>query len=147
MATRNNREGGPDVAVRLLRDRRTPMHYKDLIIAILEEKGESTDITPLMMSQMLTQINLDARFVHMGSGMWGLRDWNPTVSKPAEKTRTVRAKISEDLLEDLEDDLVEEDDEELVIDEEEEIVDDEGFDEDIEEIEELDEDEEEEEQP
>jgi DNA-directed RNA polymerase subunit delta len=146
----NRRQSDPDIAIRLLRQSRTPMHYRDLLTETLKQKGESTEITPVMMAQMLTQINLDCRFVHMGKGIWGLRDWNPsTKTTAAEKPRTVRAKIPDDLIEDLEEELI---DEEVVDELDEDEVDvsldeeTEDFD-DIEEIEGLDEDDDEEEQP
>lgn len=51
------------------------MHYKDLIAEISADRGELPNGSAAHMSQLLTQINLDARFVHMGKGYWGLRDW------------------------------------------------------------------------
>jgi len=73
---RKHRESFPDIALRLLRTRRQAIHYKELIEAVLLERS---DVAPSseQMAYILTQINLDARFVHMGKGIWGLRDWAP----------------------------------------------------------------------
>lgn len=65
----------PDTGLRILRSRRQTMHYKDLIAEIAADRGELPNGNPEHIAQVLTQINLDARFVHMGKGYWGLRDW------------------------------------------------------------------------
>jgi len=77
---RKSREPFPEIALRLLRERRQATHYKDLIQAVLAERGD-VSATPLQMAHVLTQINLDSRFVHMGRGIWGLRDWAPVNHK------------------------------------------------------------------
>ncbi|MBS3873169.1 MAG: DNA-directed RNA polymerase subunit delta [Firmicutes bacterium] len=69
------REPIPDTGLRILRTRRQTMHYKDLVNEIVVERGEEQLSTPEHLAHVLTQINLDARFVHMGKGYWGLRDW------------------------------------------------------------------------
>jgi len=69
------REPIPDTGLRILRTRRQTMHYKDLVSEIVAERGETIPNTPEHLAHVLTQINLDARFVHMGKGFWGLRDW------------------------------------------------------------------------
>jgi len=78
---RKTRESFPDVALRLLRERRQATHYKDLIQAVLAERSD-VPASPAQMAHVLTQINLDSRFVHVGRGIWGLRDWAPANHKP-----------------------------------------------------------------
>ena len=78
---RKARESFPDIAIRLLRERRQATHYKELIQAVLSERSDVPP-SPDQMAHILTQINLDARFVHMGKGIWGLRDWAPANHKP-----------------------------------------------------------------
>ena len=78
---RKARESFPDIAIRLLRERRQATHYKELIQAVLSERSDVPP-SPDQMAHILTQINLDARFVHMGRGIWGLRDWAPANHKP-----------------------------------------------------------------
>jgi DNA-directed RNA polymerase subunit delta len=77
---RRSRESFPDIALRLLRERRQATHYKELIQAVLAERSD-VPMSPEQMAHVLTQINLDARFVHMGRGIWGLRDWAPANHK------------------------------------------------------------------
>lgn len=77
---RKSKESFPDIALRLLRERRQATHYKDLVQAVLAERGD-VPASPEQMAHVLTQINLDARFVHMGRGIWGLRDWAPANHK------------------------------------------------------------------
>ena len=147
----NRRESDADIAVRLLRETRTPIHYKDIINNILQARGQSTEISSLLMAQMLTQINIDARFIHMGKGIWGLRDWNPAAAKPVavEKPRVVR-KVALSLDDDLDDDLIDEDEDgdDLALVEDGDIIDDDDEFADTEELEEIDDDEDtDEEQP
>ncbi|MBT9134080.1 MAG: putative DNA-directed RNA polymerase subunit delta [Firmicutes bacterium] len=79
-SVRKTKESFPDIALRLLRERRQATHYKDLIQAVLSERSDVAAL-PDQMAHILTQINLDARFVHMGRGIWGLRDWAPANHK------------------------------------------------------------------
>ncbi len=72
----------PEVGLRILRSRRQTMHYKDLVAEIATERGELPSGGPEHLAQVLTQINLDARFVHMGKGYWGLKDWAGGQQKP-----------------------------------------------------------------
>ena len=121
MAVRiNKRDTDADIAVRLLRERRTAMHYREIIAAVRELRGQSSDPTPAEVAATLTQINIDARFVHMGKGVWGLRDWNPPAPKPeVEKPRALRSRKAdvEDFLLDDEDELEDEDLDEIPEDE------------------------------
>lgn len=78
--TRKNKEPIPDTALRLLRERRQATHYKELIQSVIAERGTAA-ANPAEMAHILTQINLDARFIHMGKGIWGLRDWAPANHK------------------------------------------------------------------
>jgi DNA-directed RNA polymerase subunit delta len=78
---RKSKESFPDIALRLLRERRQATHYKDLIQAVLAERSD-VPASPEQMAHVLTQINLDSRFIHMGRGIWGLRDWAPANHKP-----------------------------------------------------------------
>lgn len=71
-----------DVAYQILRERKEPMHYRDLITAVLERMGQDTAISGTRLAQIHTEINLDSRFNFLGRGMWGLQAWAP---KPASR--------------------------------------------------------------
>lgn len=71
-----------DVAYQILREHKAPMHYRELITAVLERLGRDTTITGSMLAQIHTEINLDSRFDFLGKGMWGLQIWAP---KPANR--------------------------------------------------------------
>lgn len=72
----------PDVAYQILREQKAPMHYRDLIAAVLERMGQDTAISGSRLAQIHTEINLDSRFDFLGKGMWGLQAWAP---KPAAR--------------------------------------------------------------
>lgn len=74
-----------ELAFRILRREGRPLYYKDLIIQALRLKGVEGDISPELMAAVLTQINLDNRFIHMGQNDWGLKDWAPRKTKEEEK--------------------------------------------------------------
>lgn len=145
---RRTRENIPEVALRLLRERRQTMHYKDLVQEIIRERGEG-EVTPELMAHVLTQINLDSRFVHMGKGIWGLRDWAPATLKstPVVIPGDYQPK-HDDYIFDEEDEADVDDESELLVpvvdDEDEELFEDEEgevLDEDLDELDEDDEDE------
>lgn len=59
------------------------MHYKDLLAEVLRLKGmEKTTDAGRLVASILTDINLDSRFVHMGQGQWALRRWAPKQQEP-----------------------------------------------------------------
>lgn len=74
-----------DVAYQILREQKAPMHYRDLITAVLERMGQDTSISGSRLAQIHTEINLDSRFDFLGKGMWGLQSWAP---KPASRAGT-----------------------------------------------------------
>lgn len=73
-----------DVAYRILKDRREPMKYKDLVQEVLAQKGmTSASNLPRLMAKAHTEISMDNRFLNRGGGMCGLREW--TVKPPSIK--------------------------------------------------------------
>jgi DNA-directed RNA polymerase delta subunit len=73
-----------DLAYAILKDRREPMKYKDLVNEVLARRnlkpGESL---ARLMAKAHTEISLDTRFLNRGSGLCGLREW--TVKPPSYK--------------------------------------------------------------
>lgn len=104
-----------DVAYQILREHKAPMHYRELITAVLEHLGRDTTITGSMLAQIHTEINLDSRFDFLGKGMWGLQIWAP---KPASrevvagpKESNYQPKAADYLWDEEEDEDIDDDDE------------------------------------
>ncbi|MHB1653195.1 MAG: DNA-directed RNA polymerase subunit delta [Desulfitobacteriaceae bacterium] len=70
------RLSGTDSAFELLQTSGHPMHYRELIEAVLHRLELTPD--PEQISAVLTQINLDTRFAYSGQGEWGLKVWVPS---------------------------------------------------------------------
>lgn len=64
-----------DIALKLLQANERPMHYKELVEQVLSCKGIPSD--SVQIAAVLTQINLDSRFVYVGKGEWSLKAWVP----------------------------------------------------------------------
>lgn len=75
---RDPKQTPTDVAYEVLLQRGVAMHYKDLLAEILPEKGQQSPADAgRLIASILTDINLDSRFVHVGQGRWALRRWSP----------------------------------------------------------------------
>lgn len=99
------------------------MNYYTLIREVLSSQERPLD--PTHISEVLTKINLDARFMYLGKGEWGLKAWTPTKVSRKLPTITLMNKelvddeaneldLDKDLLfDDIEEDLDEEAESEL----------------------------------
>ncbi|HHY44700.1 MAG TPA: DNA-directed RNA polymerase subunit delta [Firmicutes bacterium] len=73
-----------DLAYNILKDRREPMKYKDLVSEVLAQKNlKSGESLAKLMAKAHTEISLDNRFLNRGGGLCGLREW--TVKPPSYK--------------------------------------------------------------
>lgn len=70
-----------DLAYFILKNRGQSIHFKELITEIMRVKSISQENPGRLIAQMHTEINLDSRFLHQGSGEWGLREWQPRNAK------------------------------------------------------------------
>lgn len=72
-----------DLAYKILTDsgKDNPLHFKALILEILDKKNKSVQNEAVAISEVYTMINMDSRFQHLGEGKWGLVEWNPPDSK------------------------------------------------------------------
>lgn len=118
-----------DVAYQILREQKSPMHYKELIAAVLDRMGVVPENRGLKMAQIHTEINLDSRFSFLGKGMWGLHIWSSMTAKMDDtldpKERNYQPKLSDYIWDEEEDEDDEEEEEDpadsfLIEDEEEE---------------------------
>lgn len=98
-----------DLAYYILKNRGQSTHFKELISEIMRVKAINQDNPGRLIAQMHTEINLDSRFIHQGSGEWGLREWQPKNAKvvrirpetpspaPAKRGAALRADEEDDL--------------------------------------------------
>ena len=63
-----------DIMYRILKQNGQAQKIRDLILQAYEVKGLSPD-DPSAMAAIHTQIILDHRFVFLGQGSWGLKEW------------------------------------------------------------------------
>lgn len=118
-----------DIAYQILKDRKEPMGYKDLVEQVIYIKGvnPSQDLAKVR-AKIHTEISVDGRFKSQPGGLWGLREWvvKPPPYKVIEPPTGDKPKLVERLRKELETETIEEvfevadvaDD--LVLDEEEE---------------------------
>lgn len=93
-----------DIAYRILKDRREPIKYRELVEKVLDLRGLRPGQDPAKTKARIhTEINIDSRFVNRGQGLCGLREW--TVKPPAYKILEVstgkKPKVGERLREEL----------------------------------------------
>ncbi len=86
-----------DHAYILLKQKGDPMLYTDLMKQIAEIKGFTQEEINRYISQLYTDINIDGRFICVGRGLWGLKQWYPTeMSTDSAITAHLKDSIEED---------------------------------------------------
>lgn len=75
-----------DVAYHILSEKGEPCYYKDLILEVIEKKAKPVQSLSRAISEVYTLINMDSRFQHVGKGLWGLTEWNPSDTKRSHGT-------------------------------------------------------------
>jgi DNA-directed RNA polymerase subunit delta len=61
----------------LLKSTRKPMHFRDLLNSGWNKVQPDTELSGTVLANLYTNLNLDARFVPLGKGQWGLAEWQP----------------------------------------------------------------------
>lgn len=113
-----------DIAFCILKTRGKTIHFKELISEVMRVKAINQENPGRLIAQMHTEISLDSRFIHHGSGEWGLRDWQSKGSKivkirpeaPSEPKKRSRPLLRDDEEADI---LDEEEEDEFAAEEEE----------------------------
>ena len=77
-----------DAAYHILAEKRETMHYKDLILEVIEATHRPVQSLAMAISEIYTMINMDSRFHYEGEGKWGLTEWNPPEVKRTHASRT-----------------------------------------------------------
>lgn len=126
----------------ILKDTKKALDFQELYNQITELKGLTKQAKENQIAQFYTELNVDGRFITLGSNIWGLKEWYPIDQAdeqitPTPKKRKKKKADEFDEVEELEyeGDLVELGEEEVDEDEEIEGIDefDEDFDEDLDE--------------
>lgn len=63
-----------DIAYQILKVKGEPLYFRDLIDQVLSVKPVTGRDLGHQMASVHTELNLDNRFIHVGSGMWSLRE-------------------------------------------------------------------------
>ncbi len=66
-----------DLAHAILKAKGTPLYFRDLFEQVMAIKPITGKDLEHIMAGIHTELNLDARFIHIGKGVWGLREWMP----------------------------------------------------------------------
>lgn len=66
-----------DRCYELLKKTREPMHFRELLSSGWKELWPERELPTGVLAALYTQLNLDARFVPVGKGKWGLAEWHP----------------------------------------------------------------------
>jgi DNA-directed RNA polymerase subunit delta len=134
-----------EMAFEYLKNSKQPIAFADLLKEIKKAAGISEQEIQSRLAQFYTDINVDGRFLSLGSNRWGLRVWYPvdtaeeeivTVVKPKKK-KAKKVVDEEDFdeideVEEIDDDFDDFDDEDDLLDDEEDL--------DIDEVDEFDDD-------
>lgn len=94
-----------DIAYLLLKERKEPIKYQELAMAVLEKAGvpDGQDRARLL-AKIHTEVNMDSRFQPQGKGLCGLKEWSykPAPYKVVEVPRPETPRMSNRLRKELE---------------------------------------------
>jgi len=66
-----------DLAHAILKAKGAPLYFRDLFEQVMAVKPVTGKDIGHRMAGIHTELNLDCRFIHIGKGVWGLREWMP----------------------------------------------------------------------
>ncbi|EFR42008.1 hypothetical protein HMPREF9162_1302 [Selenomonas sp. oral taxon 137 str. F0430] len=81
-----------DVAYHILMEKKEPVQYKELILAVIEAKHKPVQSLSAAISEIYTMMNMDSRFHYEGEGKWGLTEWVPPEVKRSSSRSVGTAK-------------------------------------------------------
>lgn len=102
-----------DLTYVILRQTNKPFHYRDLMAVVARFKGLTEEQINEVIARLYTEINIDGRFVCIGSNVWGLKRWYPTDKAQAEKAAGGKKFVRKDIDED-DDDFYDDEDDDVV---------------------------------
>ncbi|WP_067841127.1 DNA-directed RNA polymerase subunit delta [Amphibacillus sediminis] len=80
-----------ELAIIILEHEKKALNYQDLFDKVAELKRFSSADKEAFIAQFYTDLNIDGRFLTLGSGLWGLKVWYP-VEQIDEEITTERKK-------------------------------------------------------
>ena len=81
-----------DVAYHILMEKKEPVQYKELILAVIEAKHKPVQSLSAAISEIYTMMTMDSRFHYEGEGKWGLTEWVPPEVKRSSSRSVGTAK-------------------------------------------------------
>ena len=81
-----------DAAYHLLAKKGTPVHYKELILEVIDVTHKPVQSLAVAISEIYTMMNMDSRFHYEGEGKWGLTEWVPPEVKRSSSRSVGTAK-------------------------------------------------------
>lgn len=66
-----------DLAHAILKAKGAPLYFRELFEEVMAIKPLPGKNREHIMAGIHTELNLDGRFIHVGKGVWGLREWMP----------------------------------------------------------------------
>ncbi|MHB9093530.1 MAG: DNA-directed RNA polymerase subunit delta [Eubacteriales bacterium] len=66
-----------DLAHEILKAKGAPLYFRELFEEVMAIKPITGKDREHIMAGIHTELNLDGRFIHVGQGVWGLREWMP----------------------------------------------------------------------
>ncbi|WP_306798549.1 DNA-directed RNA polymerase subunit delta [Oceanobacillus saliphilus] len=81
-----------EMASKILLQEKKAVNYRELFDKIAEIKGFNKKQKEVNISQFYTDMNVDGRFLALGSGMWGLKRWYPVEQAEEELTEVPKKK-------------------------------------------------------
>lgn len=129
-----------NLAMEILLEEKKAMDFKEIFEKIAELKGLSEEEKAELIAQFYTDLNIDGRFMTVGSNLWGLKRWYPVDQIEEDLTPAVGKKKKKKPKKKVEEDFDEIDEEDLLDDDidEEDFADDEDFDDDYDEEDDVD---------
>ncbi len=81
-----------NLATMVLKKEKKAMPYQEIYDRVIELKGFNDVKKKEYYAQFYTDLNVDGRFITIGSGLWGLRDWYPMEKIEEEITAVPKKK-------------------------------------------------------
>jgi DNA-directed RNA polymerase subunit delta len=81
-----------EVAFEIMKDKRNPYDYYDLVDKVAEVKGMKQEEVQERIANLYTDMNIDGRFHSLGDNRWGLKSWYPLEQAEEEITTPVKAR-------------------------------------------------------
>ena len=84
-----------DAAYHILTQRGEPLHYKDLILEVIENTHKPVQSLAMAISEIYTMMNMDSRFHDEGESKRGLTEWvPPEVKRSSSRSSGTAAKTA-----------------------------------------------------